>query len=315
MEPSEQQSSRHRRGASERVLVPDGGSRDTDEEYWKWDPSVDEEPVIEPDESGEETHADRSSDGTPSGRDSPAGGQGPQPGSGAPPTRGPDADQPHATPGESSPEQPLPSASSPDELDERQSADGGAADDSGISRRALLFGGAGAAATAAVAGGWYIRSQGRSGAEALVEAYITAIAADDWEGAGELYHEQSRPMQRIRDDSSVDDYEGLLESTERLELYEALSPSVDTIQVLEHVPEVTDDISRERFFVPDEVEQFTAWKQIAATVTIDTETLSLARRGGGYADQLAGSQTKELMVFDTVRTDREWFLLSTNSRL
>jgi len=302
MKPSRQRPSRHHRVAGEQVLVTDGGRRDTDEgEDWRWDPSVDEEPVIEPDESGEETHADRSSDGTPSGQDSPAGGQGRQPGSGAPPTRGPDADQPHDTPGEALPPE--------------SSADTESAENSGISRRALLFGGAGAAATAAVAGGWYIRSQGRSGAEALVEAYITAIAADDWEGAGELYHEQSRPMRRIRDDSSVDDYEGLLESTERLELYEALTPSVDSIQVLEHVPEVTEDVSRDRFFVPDEVEQFTAWKQIAATVTIDTETLSLTRRGGGYADQLAGSQTKELMLFDTVRTDRRWFLLSMNSRL
>ena len=95
MKPSRQRPSRHHRVAGEQVLVTDGGRRDTDEgEDWRWDPSVDEEPVIEPDESGEETHADRSSDGTPSGQDSPAGGQGRQPGSGAPPTRGPDADHP-----------------------------------------------------------------------------------------------------------------------------------------------------------------------------------------------------------------------------
>lgn len=283
MRPSKSQC--QTRSDTEGVLIADGGEED---ESWKWDPAVDAEPVIESSNDGSEREqpSDHQSDDHTS--------------------RSQEANEDG---------QPRQSQALSDADDEQDSDESESSPARTISRRGLILGGAGVVGTAAVAGGWYVGSGEPTGAKAIASEYVTAIAANDWERIADLYHESASPRQAIRRNNGTDNYEAYLQTNGRLEFYEALDPSVDTIRELEHIPDLSAEGTERIFLAPDDQSGLDAWKQLVVTVTVDTETLALGRRDEAYVDALVGGKTKELILVGTVSDNREWFLWDTNSRL
>jgi len=262
-----------------RRLVPDGG-READ----RWDPAVNEEW----DSQARAAYLERQSN--PDDHSA----------SGEPATGG---SEPAAS---SDPEAPT-EESQPigDELpkSEHQPDETGVTDR--LSRRKLLLGGAGLAVAAT--GGRRLLSGGLDGAKGVAEGYIEAVANNDWETAGRLYHEDSRTRQSIDDRQSLGSYEDYLDDRGSLQFLSAIEPEIQDIYEWRYVrdPEEGDSVVR---FAPDGVGEMDAWKQLIAIVSVDTETFYEARERTEVLDQVAGETTNQAFQLSSVQERTEWSL-------
>lgn len=109
---------------------------------------------------------------------------------------------------------------------------GHASEDSGLSRRALLLGG-GAGAVAASLGWAAVLGVGGGGtpdgAAGVAVAFVEAVADNDWEAAGELYHEDSRFGRSERT------YEGFLQENGQFDTYQSITPSIEDHYTFRHI--------------------------------------------------------------------------------
>jgi hypothetical protein len=160
-------------------------------------------------------------------------------------------------------------------------------DESGFSRRDLLLGGVGGAVAASL--GWVgVLSRsggGPGGAEAVAADYVDALADNDWERAGGLFHEDARFRQE------ADSYEAFLEDTGQLEGFNSLEPSVEDQFVRFHIPDMASAIedgeepSLGGDIDPSTVEE---WKQIQLIASARTENIAGI---GNASDYLADTAT------------------------
>lgn len=171
----------------------------------------------------------------------------------------------------------------------------GGSGDAGLTRRQLLTGGAGAAAVAAGAGWWFFLRGGLSGAEAVADEYVNAVADNDWEAAGALFHE----------DSSFglnnDPYEVFLERRRRLETLESISPSVEGRYTTIRITDVAaaaeaGDISLSGEIDPAAIDEL---KQIRVFASIQTANLEAFENQTDYLSDAVTVDFNITMVLDT----------------
>lgn len=190
-----------------------------------------------------------------------------------------------------------------------QSAQSGG--DGGVSRRQLLAGGAGAA-VAASAGGWYFFLRGPSGAKAVADDYVTAVAENDWVTIEGLFHEESEVIQRIESSDNIDNYEQVLENDGRLSRLEGLSPSVKDHIEFEHYPEFNEQTAESTGFNlpgPEMVDSIDEVKRIITIIEVD---ISAAFPDDGERGKyLAGETTTQAANSVVVLSEGEWSLWST----
>ena len=174
-----------------------------------------------------------------------------------------------------------------------------------LSRRKLLLGGAGLAVAAT--GGRRLLSGGLDGAKGVAEDYVEAIADNDWDAAGQLYHEKSRTRQSIDDRQSLGSYEDYLDDRGSLQFLSAIEPEIQDIYEWRYVrdPEEGDSVVR---FAPDGVGEMDAWKQLIAIVSVDTETFYEARERTEVLDRVAGETTNQAFQLSSVQERTEWSL-------
>lgn len=177
-----------------------------------------------------------------------------------------------------------------------------------LSRRRLLFGGAGAA-VAAVAGGWHFFLRGPSGAKAVADEYVNAVAENDWAAIEELFHEESETIQRIESDDETDNYESLLENDGRLDRLEGLSPSVKDHIEFEHYPEFDEQAAEVIGFNlpgPEVADSIDEVKRIVTIIEVDISTAFPEDDERG--EYLAGETTTEAANAAVVLSEGEWSL-------
>lgn len=186
---------------------------------------------------------------------------------------------------------------------------GQAGEDSGFSRRALLLGG-GAGAVAASLGWAAVLGVGGGGtpdgAEGVAVAFVNAIADDDWEAAGELYHEDSRFRRSERT------YEAFLqEEMGVLDTYQSITPSVEDHHTFRHVtdPERAVEANGERALgiVPQDVDpaDIEEVKDVLVVTSVRAENLN---RSAAEQEYLGDSQ-KAIFNISLVRDDTGWHLI------
>ena len=162
----------------------------------------------------------------------------------------------------------------PDPVDTSHMAESGDTDGRRVSRRHLLVGGGGLGIAALVGGiGWWMQQDSTTGAERLAESFVQALASNDWATIEEMFHEDTVVMGSIRD-GEVEDYEAYLDEQGRLELLSTVSPTVDGIQTVQHIPDVTEDAVDDLFLRrdpdPDVVEEY---KTIVVFTNVETDVL------------------------------------------
>jgi hypothetical protein len=262
-----------------RRLVPDGG-RETD----KWNPAVNEEwdsetraEYLERQSRSIENASSTESEESHSGSEGDSSSEAPD--SGTPP----DTEEPPQG-------EPQPDETSGSDL---------------FSRRRLLLGGAGLAVAAT--GGRQLLSGGLDGARGVAADYIEAVADNDWEKAGGLYHEASRTRENIDQRESIDSYEDYLGDRGNLEFLSAIEPAIRDIYEWRYVrdPEEGD---LPVTFAPDRVEEMDAWKRLIGIVSVDSETYYEFRGRTDDLDQIASETTNKAFRLESVQEQTEWSL-------
>jgi len=180
---------------------------------------------------------------------------------------------------------------------------GGGSGDDGLTRRQLLAGGAGAAVVAAGAGWWVFLRGGPSGAEAVATDYVNAIADNDWEAAGALFHEDSAVG------LSDQPYETNLEQRGQLETYEATSPSVEDQYTTIHITDVdaaaeADDLSLPGEIDPADIDEL---KQVRVLASVQTANLEVFEN---QTDYLGDTVTADFNV-SLVQEAGNWYISET----
>ncbi|MEF8821018.1 MAG: hypothetical protein V5A52_01960 [Halovenus sp.] len=267
-----------------RRLVPDGGEREAD----RWNPALNEEWDSQARAAYLERQA-RSNDQSPSSESANSSSKS----TANSPTGAPDGE----------------SQADSDELpkDERQSDGSGVTDR--LTRRRLLLGGAGLAVVAT--GGRQLLSGGLDGAKGVAESYIEAVAANDWEAAGQLYHEKSRIRQDIDDRGSVESYEDVIDERGDHQFLSDIEPEIEGIHEWRDVPDPNAERPDARF-VPSGASELDGYKQIIAIVSLDAVTLYRARGMDDMLEQLEGERTNEVFQIGTVKDLTEWSLWSVS---
>jgi len=287
-------------------LLPDGGNSDHSaayekESYRKWDPSVDEEPEIDPPIDGQGPHAPEETRSATENREIDSNREI------SSRTDGDETVQPNPSK-ELSPEK----AGHRDQLRDQPADEftDPASEDSSTSidqlpRRRLLFGGVGAAIAGAV--GWWYLSGNRTAAEGVAAEYVSAVGDNDWNEILSLYHDDA-PLFDAIEEEGIDEYQEFLAAEDRLELYEALDPSIEELYEWDHIPDLSGDAADSFHFAPDEAGHLDEWKHINVIVTIDPELLQFGFRGEEAADALAAGETVEAFSVSTVLDSNQWFI-------
>lgn len=169
---------------------------------------------------------------------------------------------------------------------------------------------------AAAVGGWWFLLRGPSGAKAVADDYLSAVADNDWEAAADLYHEDSTAIRSIEGDEDemgfgmepVDDYEEYLEEVEgSLEHLQDMEPSVEDIYVYNHVPDLDEEAVEELNIDidPEDAENFDEWKFVFAVVSDDTDAIVDEEE-----EEYLTEETKSTFSFQVLSQDGDWYLWS-----
>lgn len=190
---------------------------------------------------------------------------------------------------------------------ERVSADG---EESGVSRRGLLFGGAAGVVAASVgwAGVLTLGGDGPGGAEGVAVDYVNAIADNDWAAAGAMFHSESRFGQS---DLTYEEYlrgeEGIQQPFER---YSSIEPSVENHHTLTHItdPEQASQLEGSGFAFqsggldPENIEEL---KEIVVIASTQPENLNLTEA----EREFRGDEPTVIFSGVAVRDDAGWQLV------
>jgi hypothetical protein len=180
---------------------------------------------------------------------------------------------------------------------------------SSFGRRDLLLGGAAGAVAASL--GWLgvFATSGGGGpsgdAETVAADYVTALADNDWEAAGALFHEDSEFRQE------ADSYETYLDDRDQLDVFTDISPSVEAQYVRLHIPDVAEAVEADDNFAlrggidPAGISE---WKQILVIASVRVRNLNLSDRA--ESDYLSVSITVDFDI-TLVRDSRGWHISQT----
>lgn len=187
----------------------------------------------------------------------------------------------------------------------RSTADGATVTGGGgswVSRRRLLFGGLAAAIAGAIGVGWQVRD-GSGGAHGVAESYVDALADNDWEAAGALFHEQSTVSEF---DGSYAEY---LEDRGRLTFFEDATPSVEATYSGVHITDAAAATAVDETLVPDAGLDVEEWKEVTVVTVLDVDEFEPFDVPDEASEYVAGSITVELPLL-FVR-DGDWQLFRT----
>jgi hypothetical protein len=180
-----------------------------------------------------------------------------------------------------------------------------------LSRRALLGGIGGSVAVLGVGGASWIYLQGGGAGDDIIRSYVDAMNSNSWSQAERQYHDKSPVITQIEESSDFDDYEGLLESQEVLEVWERIEPELKGIEEFYHATEVTEEsvsdlriqLEGESVEMVDEVR--------SATAFLSVEVGNLDEEQESASDYYEDGRRSRPLTCTLVLIDGEWHLWST----
>lgn len=184
-----------------------------------------------------------------------------------------------------------------------------------MSRRTLLGGAGASVAVLGVGGaGWALLRGGGEGRQ-VISSYVDAMAANDFSGVPELYHDDAPLLQEIDRSSEFDDYEGYLEQRGALETWRDIEPELESAEEFYHITEVTEESLSElelRIDAPraGEIDEF---RQVVAFIAVAVGALDSEQQN--TAQYYDNGTERVPLTCTVVRSGGSWQLWTARARL